>query len=250
MTASGDNSTVVVAHQPNFLPWTGYFYKMIYSDVFVLLDEVEWTKNSYINRCIVPNGSESMWLTVPASPPRSNSPIREVRMADRKFAKKHPGTLRQLYGKTPYFDEVFPRLESEYQKQHERLADFNIALIEWVAGYLQMPCRLVRQSDLGVHGENNALLAGVTRAVGGDLYVSGHGAKKYIAGYEHLYEQAGIQLAFHTFKPPEYEQGDGEFVPGCSIIDLLFRFGPATRDSLAPQHDPPYEIANTVKTAH
>ena len=233
--------TVVVAHQPNFLPWLGYFYKMSYSDLFILLDDVEWTKNSYINRCRIPMKGKATWLTVPASPPRSDCMIREVRIADAKFARKHIGTIRQIYGKTPFFDEVFALLEQHYGNAGESLADFNISLLMTLAAYLDMPCRFIRQSELGTAGRNNELLAQSVKAVGGDLYVSGAGASKYITGEEHIYADHGVGLAYQIFRPPAYSQGDGPAVPGCSIIDLLFHHGKSGRDFLVAQADPPYE---------
>jgi len=231
---------VVVAHQPNFLPWMGFFYKMTYSDTFVLLDDVQYTKGGYTNRVMIKQNDQTIWLTVPVTMPQSKTPINRMVIHPESFVRKHLRSLQQSYGKCSFFDEVFGLLEPIYQHVNESLADFNITLLMALAGYLDMPCRFVRKSTLGIDGKNNAMLAEIASAVGGTLYVSGLGAQSYMAGHEQVYLDRGVRIGYQVFSPPSYPQRGKEFLTGCSIVDLLFNHGCRAREFLRPQAEPPY----------
>ncbi|NBB95906.1 MAG: hypothetical protein GVY16_09235 [Planctomycetes bacterium] len=240
MTETHD--TIVVAHQPNFLPWLGYFYKMAYSDIFVLLDKVQYTKGGYTNRVSINAQGQAMWLTVPVSLPQSKSPIDTVKINPKQFARKHLATLRQYYGKCRHFDEIYALLENHYAYEGDSLSKFNIGLLKSLAEYLSLPCRFVLQSDLGIEGVKNELLADLTKAAGGNIYAAGKGGQGYSEGETATYTQRGIRLAYQAFKHPEYSTDHAPFVAGCSIIDALFEHGIDTRTYLEPQASPPYDL--------
>ena len=241
-SASESPQRVVVAHQPNFLPWLGYFYKMTYADVFVILDEVQYSKGSFTNRVSIRQNNKPSWLTVPVTLPSSKAKISEVAIRPETFVRKHLKTIEQVYGKTPHFEEVFNRIRPHYENAGSSLAELNIGLILEMVDYLGIQCRFVRQSELGIGGRNNEMLADVARSVGGTLYVSGRGARKYMEGEESVYSKQGVAIAYQVFSPPSYTQGGGEFVPGCSIIDVAFHLGKEAISALEPQANPPFEI--------
>lgn len=235
-------TTVVSIHQPNYLPWLGYFPKMTYSDMFVFLDAVQYSSHTYINRSYVRQGKERVRLSVPVRTERWDGPINEVRFDTRRFARKHLATMRFAYQKSPWFDEIMALLEPHYAVGETNLADFNIGLITSLTAYLSLSLRFFRMSELGISATGNQLLIDVTRACEGDIYVSGIGAKSYIVGHEQCYEQAGLSLAYHRFTHPEYRPMKLPFQPGNSIVDLLFCVGPQAREILTSQDEPSFEF--------
>ena len=231
---------VVSIHQPNYLPWLGYFHKMTYSDVFVFLDDVQYTPKTYTNRCVVLQGGQETRLSIPVSMDHWDTPIREVRIDTGKFAAKHLGTLRHGYHQCSAFEEIMAIIGPHFDVGMTNLADFNIGLITALAGYMGLSPRFVRLSDLKIDSSKNRLLADITNAVGGRVFVSGVGAKAYISGHETDYVDAGIGLSYQNFRHPIYRQKSSEFVPGCSGLDLAFNLGQDSTEVLAGIPQPGY----------
>jgi hypothetical protein len=218
---------IVAIHQPNFLPWLGYFYKIVRSDVFVILDNVQYTKNSYINRNKIKTPNGEAWLTVPViTEGRFGQLIKDTKINNAvDWRKKHMGSLRVNYGRAPSFDFLFKDLESiYYEKEWQSLCGFNIRLIRWAAAQLGSKTHLVLASELGVEGKGTELLINILKKVGGSAYLSGFGGSKYQD--ETAFEQHGIKLMYSDFRHPIYPQLWGDFVPNLSIVDLMFNCGP------------------------
>lgn len=240
--AAPGSTVVVAAHQPNFLPWLGYFYKLRNADIFLVVDNVQFSKGSYTNRVRVPMGGKTNWMTVPVQIPGSEALITEITIPSTKFVRQHLNTIRATYGKSPYFQEVFALLEPVYLAvaTGHRLDHFNLSLITNIASYLGLDVRMERISDLGIDGRNNEMLSDATAAVGGGLYVAGRGARSYMEGHESVYASRGVEIAYQRFEHPVYPQKLEPFEPGCSIIDAMFQLGQETRTLLEPQGTPPW----------
>ncbi len=223
---------IVAVHQPNFLPWLGYFYKMAHSDVFVLLDSVAFSKNSYTNRSRIKTPQGEQWLTVPVRH-SSGQLISETAINDETdWRKKHLKTLEANYAKAPFFREVFDKLSAIYAASAgDGLSAFNMRLIRFVAEYLGITTRLVVGSTLNVNGQATELLVAILKALGGTTYLSGTGGSKYQS--EEDYTRAGLVLRYSDFTHPTYSQLWGSFCVGLSTIDALFNCGRGTADLLA-----------------
>ena len=234
------NVTVVSAHQPNYLPWLGYFHKMTYSDVFVFLDDVQYTPKTYTTRCFIRQGQQKVRLSVPASLPRWDAAIREVRIDTATFASRHIESFRHAYGRCHAFDTVMEKLRPTYEVGETSLAEFNIRLITAIAEMIGLGPRFVRQSEFGIGSSKNQLLIDLTRAVDGDIFASGIGAKTYIEGSETAYVTAGARLAYQNFIHPTYCQRKSPFLDGCSILDLVFNHLADANEILTGQAEPPY----------
>ena len=235
-------SAIVSIHQPNYLPWLGYFHKMSYSGVFVFLDDVQYTPKTYTNRCHVNQGGRLTRLSIPVSLDRWDARIRDVQIDTDRFAAKHLETLRHAYGKCRAFPEVMELLTPHYRVGNTNLADFNIGLITALADYIGLPTRFVRMSETGVGTASNQLLIDITKSLDGDVFASGVGAEKYISGHECDYLDAGIALAYQNFVHPIYDQRTQPFVPGCSCIDLVFRAGRRAGEVIAEQSEADYVL--------
>lgn len=219
---------IVAIHQPNFLPWMGYFYKIYKSDIFVFLDNVQFTKNGYQNRVKIKTSQGELWLTVPVRH-KFGQLTSEVKFNTlENWREKHLKTLEMSYKRTPFFSILFDLLQKIYfKKDWINLSELNIALIEEVCLYLGITTRFVLASSLNVSGSSTNLLIDIVRNVGGNIYLSGRGGLKYQD--EEKFSEHQIELVYTDFRHPVYPQLWGDFIEGLSIIDLIFNCG---KDSL------------------
>ncbi len=234
---------VMSAHQPNCLPWLGFFHKMTYSDVFVFLDDVQFTNKTYTNRYYVKFNGNKVRLSVPVLKSKSLRKIREIEIDTRMFSYKHIQTFHHAYGKSIGFDEIFPILLPHFEMGKINLAELNMGLIRALADYMELTPRFIRLSDLGLKSKKNQLLIDIAKKCEVDIFVSGVGARAYISGHEYRYAEKGILLAFQNFIHPVYVQSTGPFLAGCSIVDLLFNTGRLALDHLVSQKQAPYIYA-------
>lgn len=219
-------SVRVGIHQPHYLPWLRYFEKIARSDVFIILDDVQYEKNGFQNRNRIKTAQGPALLTVPVLKPTLR-PIREIEIDPRGgWSEKHRRALELSYRKAPHFAEYWPALEALLSQPWQRLAELNEAMIRLLLEQLGITTRLVRSSDLDVPGESTERLANLCRAVGGTEYLSGAYAVQAYLDPGTL-EQAGIRLVFQEWKAPVYSQlyPAAGFVSDLAIVDLLFNEG-------------------------
>lgn len=225
MTPLGER-TIVGIHQPNYLPWPGYFAKIARCHRFVLLDDAPFTKHGYQNRVRIRIGDRAAWLTQPVLVKgRFGQPTHRVefRPGD-PWRDRHLKTLAAAYGRAPAYPEMEPWLsEAIRAADGERMAPVNEALIREVCGRLGIATEIVRATDLGGAGSGTERLVDLVRRAGGDAYLSGAGGDKYQD--ESVFAAAGVALLKHEFTPPVYPQRGAWFLAGLSIVDLLFEAG-------------------------
>lgn len=221
-------------HQPNFLPWLGYFYKIYKSDQFVLIDNVQFVKGSVCNRAKIKNnqGAE-IWLTVPVKGNKgSQVNYNELELDySQKWAVKMINQLHAAYVKAPYFDRYFQPLSDLLKQEYKTLADLNITLIKYLCSELNIQTPMAIASELDTDfGKKNDLNLNICKYFKSDVYLSGTGAKKY--NDEELFKTNGITIEYSDFVHPVYPQQFGAFIPGLSTIDLLFNCGPESMNYL------------------
>lgn len=226
-------SLTAAVHQPNYVPWLGYFHKLAAADVFVYLDAVQFPRGQSFaarNRIKTPNGVA--WLTVPVSVPKGRegkATYREVELVEPRWRDKHMKTVEQSYGRAPYFDDVFELYRTGLEAGGSFL-DVNLALLEGFADYLGIDTRRVVLSELlPEFGQKTELIVDVCNSLGADEYLSGSGGGAEYTDEERLAEE-GIGLRFDTFEPGEYPQLGGDFEPGLSALDALMNCGPGARE--------------------
>jgi len=214
---------VLAVHQPNYAPWVGWFVKAAVADRFVLLDDAQYPKGSWVNRTKVLGPAGQDYLTIPVAHP-GRIPIREVRISDPGWAAKHLRKVRSYYSKSPGLDAAGSILAEDGLADLERLSEANEVVLRRLLGVLGIGRDLVRSSSLGVEaGDPTDRHIALCRAVGAKTYLSGQGAAAYNDAAR--FEAAGIALAYLDFDHPVYKQGGGEFVPGLSALDLICREG-------------------------
>ena len=229
----------VAIHQPNFLPWLGFFHKWKNADVFVLLDEVQLVRRTYLTRVqILERGSQAS-INVPVK--HTGTQNISIRNALIDQSQWRPGKLisrlQYAYGKSPYWAELEPGLTSILMQSHEGLFHLNQALIMWLGvEWLQLSAEKVSlQSELGGTGQQSDLMISLTRKAGGTTYLSGGhepsattenpvGAAAY--NDPEAYAMASIELLYQNFSPFPYDQGGHPYVSGLSVLDALAWLGP------------------------
>jgi hypothetical protein len=228
---------VVAIHQPNFLPWVGYFDKISRVDTFVLFDDVQLPQGkSFCSRVKIKGANGPQWLTVPVAK-KSKALINEVEIVQNGWSRKHIKTVESLYRKAPHFEKFWPTIRNELAKDWQFLADMNCALIETVTRLCELNTEFVRSSSFGL-GEVSAdqRILAILKMTGAGIYVSGEGAgsKRYIQNQE--METNGIKLVWQNFEHPVYQQLAKPFELNMSMLDMLFLTGGnVSREPLAQQ---------------
>jgi hypothetical protein len=217
--------TVVAIHQPQYLPWLGYFDKLVRCDVFCLLDTVQYKKNEFQNRNRIKTAQGLQWLTVPVTY-RFPQRIHEVGVNQTvDWQRKHLLALKTNYSKAPFFDIYYESFEEFYQKSYEMLVDVNVACIELLMELSGLEQKLVLASSLKVDTDDPSLrLIKICQTLGGDAYLSGRDGAKYMD--VDIFSGHQINVFFQDFKHPQYPQCYGPFEANLSVVDLLFNCGP------------------------
>lgn len=224
---------ILSAHQPNYLPYLGFFDKVARSQIFVILDTAQYVKGGpfgWINRNKIRTKDGSLWLTVPVlTKGKFTQSIIDVKINNKtNWEEKHLKSLTQNYNKAPYFKKYFDFLQDVYNKNWEKLADLNIYLIMHIIKQLGIQTKIMKSSQLDLKTKGTQLLVDLCQYFGTDTYLSGiHGRDYLNAG---LFNENNINLIFQDFKHPVYKQQYKDFVPNLSIIDLFLNCGPESAE--------------------
>ncbi len=216
---------IVAIHQPQYLPWIGYFDKMNKADVFCYLDNVQYKKNEWQNRNRIKTAQGWQWVTVPVRY-RFRQKISEVPINQSvDWRRKHLQALQSNYRRSPFFRETIRIFETAFARQWEFLSELNLYLIERLRETLGLANRpSVRASELPLRGDPTDRLIDICRNVGADTYLSGPDGTKYMD--LERFRQSGLTVLVQDFRHPQYPQLFNGFQSHLSIVDLLFNCGP------------------------
>ena len=220
---------IATMHQPEHLPWLGFFHKLRQCEAAVLLDTVQFARRDFQNRNRIKGANGPIWLTVPvASKGSFEQDIEAVAIVDdRDWRRKCWSSMEHSYRRAPHFAEHRPFFEDLYAREWTRLVDLNVTIIRYLAGQLGIGTRLVLSSELGLRARGGTEVAlAACRAVGATTYLSGAFGREYLD--ESLLAAAGIAVRYQAFRHPTYPQQFGEFLPQLSAVDLLFNCGPGS----------------------
>jgi hypothetical protein len=212
----------VVIHQPDFLPYLGFFHRLLRGDLLVYLDTVRpsnWTTRDKIK---LPDGGRWVNLRVEDAP--HGTPIRDLRLSpDSNWRQRNLELFRDSYAHAPHFSEIWPSVEALYSHSGEQLLAFNVQSIQLLLSLFGIEIETAYASDLQPQGSKNELLVDILKKVGATHYLSGPGAKAYFD--PEPYAAAGITVEWQEFHHPVYPQQFAGFIPFLSSIDLLFNCG-------------------------
>ncbi|WP_298683492.1 WbqC family protein [uncultured Methanomethylovorans sp.] len=217
---------IVAGHQPTYLPYLGFFDKMSKSDIFMILDDVQFNKKDFQhrNRIRIPEGWK--WLTVPIVK-EGKIPINEILINNQKINGKpvwsdtHLRIIDINYNKTPYYESYIEDLSKIYNRKHTHLADLNLSIIQYLIKAFEIDIELVYSSKLGFTTTSSQRIADIVNSLGGDTYLSGIGGLDYLD--ESVFKE--IKVEYQQFEHPMYTQRYTGFEKNMAAIDALFNVG-------------------------
>lgn len=216
----------VVISQPMFFPWVGMLEQIRAADVFVDYSDVQFSKGSFVNRVQIKTPAGSRWLTVPLLGLHLGQRIDEVRInAARDWRREHLEMLARMYATAPYLDEMLDLVRSVYAHEYDSLAALSEASTMALCRYYGLNAgRSFRRSvALDIGGSSSRRVLDIVLALGGDTYVTGHGASRYLD--HEAFEAAGVRVEYIDYVKAPYPQLHGSFTPYVSALDLVANMG-------------------------
>lgn len=224
---------IVTIHQPDMLPWLGFFNKINKADIWVIL---EHTKNNprdaafWGRRVKVMVNGEGKWLSLPLKRPEIPGligvPINEMEFnnGEHKLFMDAIRTIEISYKKSPFFKQIFPIVEEFLLSQELNMSKRNLTFIFQIMELLQIKTQVCYSSNMNCQENSTKLLVEILKKKQGNTYLCGGGASGY--QQDELFNQAGIEVIYNNFNHPIYPQFNVKsFIPGLSIIDALMNVG-------------------------
>jgi len=203
----------------------GYFEMIAASDVFIFLDDVQFSKKSWQQRNRIKGANGPFWLTIPVV--HKSGPFKILKDVEINNAtdwqQKHIKSIEIAYSKTPYFAQQINAVKEIYSKKWKNLVDFNIATINMLMEQIGISTTTIRSSSMNITSKGNHKIVDLCEYVGADELYDAAGAFDFIDNG--LFKQAGIRVAFQNYLHPEYPQLHSDFIPYLSTIDLVFSQG-------------------------
>lgn len=221
---------LLTGHQPNYLPYLGFFEKIAKADMYLVVDNVQFVKRGpfgWIHRNKIRTSNGWQWLSLDClTKGQFTQNINEVRLKPGSpHLRKHWRAIEVNYAKAPHFEAFAKPFRDIYlETQWEMMVDLNVALIKAVMTALGLETPVDSTSRLGISGKASELIINMCEVTGADRYLSGVHGKDYLD--MGLFEQAGITVEFQNYPHPAYEQcHQGEFEPYMCALDAIFNLG-------------------------
>lgn len=222
----------VAIHQPDFMPWLGFFLKMKKADTFIILDHTENNPRdvaSWLRRVRIAVNKEPVWFSIPLQKVigKIGVPINELQISmpqSPNFTEKNLQIIQKNYTKTPHYADVFPLIEAYFSMTTCSLCERNTFFINEVKQKIGIQTRLIYSSSLVPRYKSTAMLVDVLQKLDATTYLCGDGA----AGYMDLdlFQRANILVRYNQFTQPIYPQSNtSDFISGLSIVDALMNIG-------------------------
>lgn len=217
---------IVSIHQPHFFPWLNYFNKIVNSDVFVVLDDVQFRRRYFQNRAKIKVADKEQWITVPLEKHSRSTLIKDMEIIQNKSYHNIAKTIENVYKRAPFFDVYFQEIEHVLSKEFHSLNDLNIALLKLLLKILEIDVPIYKSSELGIQAnEPNERLLKICLHFKATKYIAGKGGKNYMD--KSMFGDNGIEILWQDYPNSTftYEQLGTNFIPGLSVLDLLFNIG-------------------------
>lgn len=223
---------VISIHQPNYLPYLGFFDKMKRSDIFVIFDDAQFTERDFHNRNRIKTAQGVKWLTIPVK--KSRIPLNQIKIKDESvgtgfhWCDYHYELIASAYGKSSFFKKFSGEVKELYEKakalqESNSLAGNNILFISFLMKKFGITTPIMLSSDMNIHTKRNERIIDICKNLNANFYLSGEGGKNYLE--EKLFNESGIGIIYQNFKHPIYPQRMGDFIPLMSALDYLFNCG-------------------------
>jgi hypothetical protein len=229
----------VVISQSMYFPWVGFLEQMRLADVFVVYDDVQFSKGSFTNRVQAKTATGTRWLSVPLRDLRLGQRIDEVQVNEGEdWRASQRGVLRQAYADAPFMKDMLSLFDDAVRAPTSSVGELALRSMRALQAHfgLNPGLRIVHAPELGIGGSGSQRVLDIVRALGGREYITGHGARKYL---DHAaFEQAGVAVSYMRYSCLPYPQLHGPFTPYVSALDLAANCGPAGAQYIQPSTIP------------
>ena len=228
--------TSVVISQPHLFPWKGFFELVTSADIYVHLDDAQFSKGSFTNRIQIKHPSGIKWMTIPLKGKGQFQPINRLEAAAGDWKRQHRELVCQSLAGALFIKDALHLFDRVYKV--DPLVELLIASVELSAASLALkkPSRWLRSSQLEIHGSSWERVLSIVKAVGGRRYVTAHGAANYLD--HQAFEAQGISVEYVDYSQESYSQLHGSFTPYVSVLDLVANLGPRANDAIRPKTIP------------
>ncbi|MBA3542278.1 MAG: WbqC family protein [Deltaproteobacteria bacterium] len=232
---------ILGAHQPSYLPWLGYLDKVARSDVFVVMDDLQYESQNFQNRNRIKLNHGAFWLTVPLLRGTQTDRICDKRIDNTGLGGRHHWqrrswrTIETHYGKAPHFDRYATDLEIVFTRRWDHLLELDLHILDLCRAWFGITGPVVRSSSLHLVGAKTARIIDMCQKVGAKVYLSGRGGSQDYLDVAAL-ASAGITVMWQQFRHPVYPQryaGLG-FTSHLGFLDALCNVGPDAAALLSP----------------
>jgi hypothetical protein len=213
----------IAIHQPNYIPWLGYFYKISQADYFVFLDDVQYSNNGMHNYHYLKTSKGPVKIKIPVFQTLVDK-INEVKVKDElNWRDNHLNLLMANYRNADNFDEIYADFQILLNEKDSFLSLLNIKIIKYICNKLAINSKFINSSSLNINSTNEGRIIDICNTLGCEIYYSGIGAKAYQK--EEHFERNGIELRYSDYKIFSYNQQYSGFQSNVTIMDFLMNCG-------------------------
>jgi hypothetical protein len=216
----------IVISQSMYFPWVGFLEQLRLADVFVVYDDVQYSKGSFSNRVQIKTPKGPRWLTVPLYDLHLGQKIEEVRIDNRQeWRVRHRDMLEQAYYKAPFAADMLKLVDSVLYEPLETLSELAYSSTMAMASYfgLTADLKIHKSSHIGIGGNSTQRVLDIVRHLNGKVYITGHGARNYLD--HNTFELANIHVRYMQYCRTPYPQLHGVFNPFITALDLVANCG-------------------------
>lgn len=224
----------VVVSQSMLFPWVGLLEQLRLADVFVHYDDVQFSKGSFVNRVQIKTASGVRWMTIPTRDLHLGQRICEVEVAPpSKWLNQHLALLKSSLAGAAYAGDAIGIADRVYSARYKSLGELARASLIALGDYfgLLQGKRCIDVATLGIGGSGSQRVLDVVKHVGGNQYLTGHGAARYLD--HELFARAGVEVRYMQYRRQAYPQLHGDFTPYVSGLDLVANCGREGRRHIA-----------------
>ncbi len=207
--------------QPCFVPWIGYFEQMLIGDIFIYMDDVQYTKKDWRNRNQLKSPDGAKYIHFPVKKTSRETLINEVLISyNDTWENKLISQIKQWYKGAPNTDQIITLLEEVFSQKHEKLVDLNLQLNNKILAYIGIEKEIRFTSEVPRYSESkNDRIIEICKYFDAELLYDGKSAEDFID--KELFQKNNIEIIFQDYQHKEYPQLWGDFLPYMSILDLL-----------------------------
>lgn len=212
---------IATIHQPDFMPWVGYFDKIKNSDILIFLDDVQFSRRGWTHRDKIKISNYSKWITIPVKKKNNYyQEIKDVQIEEGYNLKKHHlNLIKEAYRKSKNFDQIFPGLENIYNKKFKFLIDINVEIIHLFCAMFEIERKIFFSSNSSLKSKSSNRLVDILNIYKSKKYLTGEPSKNYID--LDIFNKNQIEIIWHKLDEKEYKKKYDKFDKSLSALDFL-----------------------------